>query len=309
MRKTQKKVLGLFGLSIVAAVTAVAIITPGPKTSAISTMTDRIVVRVIGAGPNVDLSGVTNGATYVHPGAITVDYENISSATVTVEYTNIDGEKIEKVIDEFTPGQNVGSRTYDIFGADADLLGAGFGYGRYVLKVKGIGNNNVQDEDLVSFDYVPLAATLTEDEDTGKYYVELDYDADDGTDAGNGKVAELIINVYDGDGNLVTDISPIIVTPPTTKVEIPLAGAKLPTSEYTIRVTPYDRDKVALYTPSDLEIDYEAVEVPDTGGLFKNINISKEDYLISGLLIFFVFAIVGFGIVARSGRSNSKKRK
>ena len=46
-------------------------------------------MRVIGAGPNVDLSGVTNGATYVHPGAIKVDYENINTATVTVKYTNI----------------------------------------------------------------------------------------------------------------------------------------------------------------------------------------------------------------------------
>lgn len=309
MRKRQKKVLGLLGLSVVVAMTGVAIMIPSPKASAISTLTDRIEVRVIGAGPNVDISGMTNGATYVHPGPVTVDYENINTGVVTVVYTNIDGETIEKVIDTFVPGQNTGSREYDLFGEDSELLGDDFGYGTYVIKIRGIGQNNVQDEDLVTFNYVPLVAELEEDEDTGKFYVTLDYDEDDGTDDGDGKVAEIIIEVYDKDGNLVPEIPPIVVTPPEKKVEIPLSDADLPTDEYIVRVTPYNRDKEELYTPSDLEIDYEAIEVPDTGGLFKNLNISKEDYLITGLLIFFIFGIVGFGVVAKSGKSNSRKRK
>ena len=59
-------------------------------------------------------------------------------------------------------------------------------------------------------------------------------------------------------------------------------------------------DVVAIkYVPTPEDPD---IVVPDTGSFFKNLNISNEDYIITGLIIFFVFSIIGFGIVARKKR-------
>ena len=55
MKKTQKKVLGLLGLTTVGVMTAVAATMPGPVASAISNLTDTITVRVVSDAPNVDV--------------------------------------------------------------------------------------------------------------------------------------------------------------------------------------------------------------------------------------------------------------
>lgn len=190
---------------------------------------------------------------------------------------------------------------------EIDVRTSDYGYGEYVIHVKGIGYNGVYDEDSVTFYYLPVYAEITEDEDTGKYYVDLDYEADDGTEQSDGEVAKIIINVYDENGNLVEGLSPITVTPPTTKVELPMAAYNLPTGTYTIKVAAYDADNNELYKPYVFQFYYETVEVPNTGSVFKNLNISKEDYLVTGLLIFFIFGIVGFGIIARGNRKNNRK--
>lgn len=48
---------------------------------------------------------------------------------------------------------------------------------------------------------------------------------------------------------------------------------------------------------------------PDTGGLFQDLNISKEDYLITGLIVFFVLGIVGFGVVTSNHKSATTRRR
>ena len=59
MKKTHKKILGLFGLVLVVAVTVFAAFLPAPKTQAVdtTTVTDTISVRVVGSTPVVNLSG------------------------------------------------------------------------------------------------------------------------------------------------------------------------------------------------------------------------------------------------------------
>lgn len=199
----------------------------------------------------------------------------------------------------FFSNNDVSAKTIDISKSD-------YGYGKYVVRAKGTGYADAYDEDLVMFYYLPVYAEIEEDEDNNTYYVDLEYTADDGTPESEGEVVKIVLNVYDGDGNLVTELSPITVYPPTTRVEIPIADTDLPSGEYTVEVIAYNADGEQLYEPYILKFYYEAIAVPDTGALFGNLNISKTDYLITGLLIFLSAAGLGIAFVMKN--RNSKAR-
>lgn len=307
MERTKKRCLGFAGLSLVAAMTIVAANMPTPGAFATSTAVDTLKVRVLGGTPDVNITNIVSGAEYTDLSrTFGIDYERIDKLTVTSIYTNNKGETQEKVVSETTYDQGTGSLSLNL----SDLAFGKFAYGKYVIKISGLGYDGVYDEDSTSFYYVPATAKSEVDEVTGKHYVDLDYNTSG--DASE-RVAKFVINVYDESGKLVSGISPITVTPPTTRVEIPFAANGLPSGNYTIGITAYDADGNELYSTFDLKIEYKASVVPDagkpdTGGLFQDLNIANEDYLISGLILFFVLGIVAFGVIAR-GRKNDPKRR
>ena len=211
----------------------------------------------------------------------------------------------------FVPARAASAKTVDVDASE-------YGYGKYIVTVKGVGYDGVYDEDSVLFYYLPVYATVNVDDITGKHYVNLEYAADDGEaedgEVLTGEVAKIVINVYDKDGKLIEALSPITVLPPETSVEIPFAAKDLPSGTYKISVSAYGADGNELYKPYTLTTDYKAAEVPDagapdTGGLFHNLNISKEDYLVSGVVVFFVLGIVAFGVVARNKKTDQGKHR
>lgn len=321
MKKTRKKIFGLFGLAIVAVTTIFAAALPGPEASATSTMTDTITVRVIGAGPNITMESPTPDTVVTNSEQrIAFTYEGIEQVQIIVKYTDADGVTHEHLIDTISAGGNPG--TYDEL---IDLSSADFGFGDYVIEVSGEGSDGVPEKETVSFSYYPVIAEVVTDEDTGKTYVDLEYEPDDGTAAGEGKVASLEINVYDENGNLVSELSPIYVDAPTDRVELNFAEHGLPSGNYRVEVTAFDRNKNDLFEPFSTTAQYTAIPVPvpetgqpevgkpDTGGLLQNLNISKSDYLITGLIVFLLAAIVGAGFIIKNNRkqirSSSKRRK
>lgn len=113
MKRAHKKVLGIFGLLVVIVMTCVAIIMPSSKASATTSITDTIVVRVVGSVPNIDIRGITNGAVYVNPSrAFAIDYENVEDVTITLEYTDLSGTTTSEVIDRFKPDYEPGTENY-----------------------------------------------------------------------------------------------------------------------------------------------------------------------------------------------------
>lgn len=189
---------------------------------------------------------------------------------------------------------------------DIDIPTTDYGYGEYVVKVRGVGYNGVYDEDLVRFYYYPVVGDITEDKDTGDYTVNLEYDADDGTDTHTGEVASVVINILDMNGNPVGP-SPITVLAPNKTVSFNLDEYGLESGTYTVEATAYNRNGELLYKPIKIgEIDYEAIPVPDTGGFFQGLNISKLDYMLTGLII---FSLVGIGGVVFIAKRNNKNRR
>ncbi len=292
MRKTKKKVLGLLGLILVAAITCFAASLPGPKATAVSSFTDTIVVRVVGNTPDVNITSPENEAIFVDPNAeVHFDYENVRTATAELTYTDLDGNEYSESIAEWQLNYDAGDSTITI-----NLNN--YGYGDYLVKITGIGYDDVKDIEQVKFSYVSIYTEIEEDPNTGLIYLNLYYLED--------VVCKADINLYLGD-KLIAPPSTIKVTSPTHRVEIPFAG--LATGDYIIRTTAYSCDTgEKIGKEFEDNYYYEAIPVPDTGGFFTSGNISREDFMITGTIVFLGFGGLAIWIVAK-GRKDSKRRK
>lgn len=188
-----------------------------------------------------------------------------------------------------------------------DIHTSDYGYGDYTVRARGVGYGGVYDEDLVTFHYYPVTASLSMDEDAERIYVDLDYKAYDPTSEDSGNVAKIVIYVYDQDGNQLDDLTTTVY--PDQK-RVPFGyGDKTASGSYTFKIYAYGKDGDLLYRePFVISTDYTIIPVPDTGGLFSGLNISKVDYLATGLIIFGVVAVSGFIFIARSNKKQSRLR-
>ncbi len=201
-------------------------------------------------------------------------------------------------------GINVSAKSIDINVND-------YGYGKYVVTARGLGYGGEPAEDYVTFYYLPLTAEATEDENTKNYTLDLNYSPYDGTEESVGNVADIVVNVYDENGNLVKALSPTRVIVPGTSVVLPFGDYGIPSGTYKIAISTYDKDGNELYEPYVITINYEAksIPVPDTGGVLGNLNISKTDYLVTGLLIFFIVGISGVVFIAKRDKNAKRRRR
>ena len=297
MKKTKKRILGLLGLILVIITTIFAVFLPGPGVSAVdtaNTITDTIHVRVIGETPAVSITNPPESGqkfTKASDIVLSFDYENTERVVITAQYTNKDDQTITYEVADLTTDDVTGNKTLDL-----DSLGALLGYGEYVITVRGYGAaEGVYNEDSVAFLFYPVYGEAYEDKNDGLTYLDLTYDKD------NENINKIVVEIYDEEGNLVDDISPIIVTPPNTKIELPFSEKDLASGKYEIRITAYNAEDESLYKYYPTFIDYEMeLPVPDTGMFTEKLNISKVDYLISSLLIFFTAATIGIIFVSRN---------
>lgn len=313
MKKTHKKVWGLLGLFLVVAVTIAAANLPSPGASAVSSVVDTITVRVVGAEPNVKISGVESGSDVVKKDqTIEVTYENVENVRVVLEYTDENGVTHSYTLADEFADYEAGNLLFNL-----DLSSSEYGYGDYVLRVNGEGVDGVPTEDSISFSFYPVIGDVTQDnDDSGNFTLDIDYVPDDGTDTSEGEVASIEVNIYDENGNLVTPLSPINVTPPATSVPILAGDYNLPPGTYRVEITAFDRDGNQLYAPyiTYFTIEGAIIPVPDTGAIAKDLNISRMDYLVTGLIIFALAAIAGIMVIVRRNNSrkttaNSRRRK
>lgn len=193
---------------------------------------------------------------------------------------------------------------------DININVSDYGYGEYLVTARGVGYGGVYDEDYAIFYYYPAYAEATKNDNISGFDVELTYNAYD--EASNtGEVAKLVINVYDSNGNLIKGLSPVTVFPPTTTVQLPFGDYGLESGTYTIAVSAYNNLGEELYKPYEIQVYYEApsIPVPDTGSFMGNLNISKTDYLVTGLIVFGLVGIGGFAFIAKRGKKTNSRRR
>ena len=308
MTKTKKKLLGLLGLFLVAATTTFAALIPLPEAEAVTiNNTDTISVRVVGNVPKVEFTGIESGTTFREPSVqFGLNNENVTKVKVEVEYTDQQGHKHTYTIDEFDDDYEPGHRDYTL-----DLTEDRFGPGHYTLRVtgNGYGAENL-DNDVVEFDYGTASATEGED---GEVVIDPGHIPDN--------VTRLEVNVYNEAGELVEAFSPTNLSKPFAPFTLDFAGNQLPNGDYTVVVTEYENDEkvgeysfVVHYQAPEIPVPEaggtEKVDAPDTGSFFQNLNISRTDYLVTGLLIFITAAAIGAYLVIRKRgqKATAKKR-
>ncbi len=288
MKRTQKKVVGFLSLAAVIAMTAAAIMMPTPDTHATASstsFTDNLTVRVVGDEVRVEINSPVDGSQSVLPGqTIKYLYERAERITVTMEYTDMDGNTYPPtVLKDFDAGYVAGDDSFDL-----NLYDYGYGYGYYKIKVAGVGDGGVTREDAKVFEFLPVITSTVTDEDTGESTITVDYD----TNSPN--IKTIVVNVYDEAGNLVEGLSPITITPPNTEFKFNVNDYGLE-GKYLVETAAYSGDGTRLYKYHDIYVNYHVNEtkVPDTGGMLGNTNISQTDYLITGLIVFSIVAIAG----------------
>lgn len=296
MKKHTKRLFGLFGLLLVAAMTIFAVVLPTPGAIAISSsVTDTIVVRVIGAAPHVEFTDATSVAdkTLSIPiQSFPYIYDNAKTVTITLEYTDNDGNVHDFVLDTIDADYAVGSGTLNL-----DLSGPNYGYGDYVLRITAERPEFLPHEDAFAFSYQPFAAEAKEDPETGNADLTIEYEDNTG-------IEYFTVIVRDKDGVIVNAIPETRVNVPGKTSVVPFAGTNLPGGDYTIEIIAYDAkgNSVTVTVP----YTYAPVKVPDTGGLLSTLNISKSDYLITGLIVFFLTGIGGAVYITKSTRKNRR---
>ena len=310
MRKNKKRLLGLFGLSVVAIMFGVAVSIPEKKALAeTKQVQDMLVVQVIGESPSVTIIGIEDEDTEISAQQnFTVTYDNVENVTITLEYTDEDGVKHTKIIDSIPSDGSSGEKSYSIDLREGE---DGFGYGEYKIIVRGTDEDGIYDEKVVSFEYVPVQASIEKDEN-GDDYIHLDYVPDDGTDDSEGDVDKIIVIITDEDGNEIPGVPPIVVPAPQQDVPLPFGEDDLPSGKYIIKIIPYDRDDEPLYNPYEIPVTYDAEEeilVPDTGSFSRVLSFNKTDYLVSAVLVFGIAVASGLFIIMKPNNKNNKNRK
>ena len=296
MNKTPKKILGLLGLAFVVAMTIFAAALPSPEASAISTstMTDSIVVTVTPPPyvASVDFLDHRDDVPYVDPRQnINFNYNGVEQVMIELTHTDVNGATNSHTVYNATVAPSGQTETLAL------NLGL-FGYGRYELVLSGNGRYGAA-QSRIRFSYVPVTAKVAEDPQTGEIVATLDYD-NNSTD-----IDHFRVEIYDENGNLAATVDP--VNKPTKRVVLPFDN--LPKGKYTVSVLAIDPTGGALYQSWDDVFTYSpmVMAVPNTGGLFMGLNISKADYLVTGLIIFAM--IGGFGVwFISKHRKSSKKR-
>ena len=297
MKKIQKQIFGCFGLGVVAAMTVTAALIPLPEASAATSVTDTIHIRVVGDTPEISgITGITDGAVITDPEVtVGINYNDVDTIEFKLTYTNEDGTVTvyDPIFPDIDANYEDGSAENTMHLDDNQFnIGGSNGYGDYVLTITGYGEDGVPHETNIRFTYAPFEATAEQDPTTGMVDIET-------TDVDDGTVDKIEVYV---DGEKVGEIGPdgkfTFIPSDTTQAK-----------DYHIQLVAKDATGKTIYT-EDLVVHFDPTlvpdtGVPDTGGFFRNLNISREDYLVTGLIVFFIVGVVGFGVVARSRRINS----
>lgn len=338
MRRTKKQLLGLAGLAVVGVMTAVAYCLPAPGAAAAedgevppsTSNGTSVVVTVRSDAKNyVHINSPANGTTIEEP-EFTVNYlaQETDQVNTYLEYTR-DNKVVRKLVDTFTTSSN-----YQTNNVDINLTNYGGVSGQYKVIVESRDMNNMINEDSVTVNYRVMKPSI-------EYMPAKNGDPIlDATI--NSTVNRLVVRAYDSNNKLLFvdangQDAPIVlgrdaINPTTgmiTKV-LPFSDYKAAAGKYHIVVVAQDADGDSIsmgtiaitYDPAHPEnpvLPYDPndptdpnhpdnpnnsnkPDVPNTGSNLSDLNISKIDYLITGLVVFGLVSVFAVYLVMRKSR-------
>ncbi len=317
MRKTQKQLLGLAGLAAVGIMTATAYMIPAPGAAAEAgngiyeeqpeAGSDfKVNVSVERGDTNQQINSPANGQefnTNIVP--VSIRYERISKMISTLTFEDESGVVQDKVVDTFIPtgaDRDSGTRNFNI-----DLTQYKSKNSQYKLTTQAYDFEGVAiPSDVTTFSYTSTIITPEpKPEEGGNPSIEIDV---------NDEVEKVIIQIYDKNGNpILVDKdgkeTPIIVDKSAFDengkliVELPLDSYGVKEGEYTVVVDAYDKNgNIISKKTTPIEYTPATPELPNTGSLVGELNISRLDYIITGLIAFALISGFAVYLVLRKSR-------
>ncbi len=310
MRKTRKQLLGLAGLAAVAIMTAVACGMPAPDAAAEGDEGSgnmSLTVRVNEANTSLRINSPRNNSSTIdHVVKASVDFSETNKLEYYLIQKQADGSEKRVDLPEHIPPQKNGTDNFDI---DLDALGLTFGDIQFHAIAH--GNNNTVRDDTSVFQYSAIEANFEGAEENRDPILGIRL---------NDKVDYVLVHIYDAKGNPLFvdengDEVPIKlnrdeIDPTTGKIltTLPFEKYDAESGDYRAVVVAYnDADQIlsmvtaatTYLTPEDAVIP----EIPNTGSLrIGNLNITRLDYLLTGLIAFAVVASFAIVLVYRKNR-------
>lgn len=299
MNKTKKRALGLLGLGLVVIMTFMAAIMPSPNVGAISAVTDTIEIRVVGSVPNAFFTKPDGNVVTTSPDHdLRLSFENITSFRIDYQYIDANNEShTGTYFTEHDIEQDAGDRI--VFTDFTE-----FGYGKIIFSLFGEGHDGtVVPFDSVMFTYLPVIGSASQNEDDGLVDVAIDSYGDD--------VEEIEIYL---DGELVATVTRDELEAMGEDKIVKVSMGDRESGNYAFSLVAKNGDGERLYLPYWAPFDYDVTPVPDTnapdtGQLFQKLNISREDYLVTGLVIFFTLGVAAFIFIAKNDKKTKPTRK
>lgn len=308
MHIQKKQLLGFGGLALVAGITAVAYNLPTSATSAGGDVD--VMVQVYNTNFETKIQSPLDGSETTES---VVTFKEMHSRANNVKYylTHVGENGEPDVTYELTEHEVVGDLVSGVTEFNLDLDNYG-GLGTYIFKSVITSSSDKSGEDSVKFKYISIETPDDEVEnEDGEVDIEVCYTA--GT-----KI--LTMEIYDKAGKLVATLSDYVVKNPVTggceTIRIKVDNLDLDTGDYDIVIESYDdEDKTGEPTGTiTIHLGYtkpdapnvpdtpDAPNVPDTGALLSALNISKSDFLITGLIGFTTISIIALAVIRRANK-------
>lgn len=312
MQKTKKQLLGFVGLAAVGIMTAVAYAMPAAAAEE-EPLTGTGDVNVVVTVPTQEGAGKitapVDGSIKTEPNTeVVYMYNEIANAKLYIEYKDQNNNIVRKLLDDFTPDEpySAGERRIDVNLLDYSERENDY---KVILQVTNLDGATTGD-DIVTFSYRIMTAEFEKKPaSNGDPILNIDI---------NSEVDKVYVYIYDKNGEpLITDEDgnevPVLVNrddidPATgliTKV-LPFAENEAANGKYTAVVVAYNA-KGNIISMVSLDTEYTFVnpdlpETPNTGFTIGDLNISRVDYLITGLIVFGVVAGFALYLVYRKSR-------
>ena len=297
MKIARKHALGLGCLAIVGAITAFAFTLP---TGAVSVGGDvEIQVEVISSNSETEINKPQDGDIYSEPN-ITFSETHSHAQKVTYYLKKLAGdgsvEWEKEITDQTITGWDVSGTT--TFTLDMNEWG---GTGKYIFMSNVLGDDYTTHIDQVQFIYAAVQAEDPAVSPTGaSVSFRVDYTPG---------VSSITYQLFDAGNKAVSEPMTANTSSPATggymDIEIDVTNYNMDTGTYQILVVGYsEKDgKGQLIGTSLIKFNYvspDSPNVPDTGSFFASLNISRGDYLVTGIIGFTAISVAALFIVIKS---------
>lgn len=304
MKKTKKQLLGLAGLAAVGIMTAVAYGVPAPDASAAEKDTT-VNVQVSEGTPSNTFAAPRDGSETAN-GTVNVvtNYSQARRLDFYLTYKDESGatQRVDLTANSYAPTDNAGTYSFDL-----DV--APYGFGEFELHTLVTGLDGVAREtDTVSFTYNAVVIDTDQGMDDNRDPI-IGIEVSDSTE-------RVVVTVFDKNGNpafvdehgntVNIELNRSDIDPTTGKILVTLPfekyGSKAGT--YTAVISAYDRDNKLLSMRTVL-VEYSPItpDTPNTGMLsIGDLNISRFDYILTGLIAFGVATAFALVLIYRKSR-------